>query len=195
MKRLIAVLVLLGCVFAFTACMPLQIISGVVSGVYVALNPDYAAPDESFSCGKLSITLTSEFRAVLRSDYSLEIQSTSGNQVHIDEYDYIYSNFAPENTLEEQAEVLRQEIIKASEEDLESVIVNVTEVKSEDGIVCFTYDIAPVITIRYFVSFYMDDENVWVVYFACPSLAYDTYLPYFKKWAGSVVIDDSDSAI
>lgn len=43
----------------------------------------------------------------------------------------------------------------------------------------------------YYTVAYKGGDSFWLVEFACESAVYDTYLPYFGKWAGSVVLADA----
>ena len=192
MKKTVALLILVGCILTMTSCMPLSIITSVIDTVYAALNPDYEAEDESFSFGKLNITLTAEFYEVWRDDISAEFNSTSGTYVCIDRHEFMYSDFEPDDILS-MAEKFRERIVSESEND--DSVKNISEVANEDGIIFLSYDYSFITTEKYLVCFYKDSVNLWVVYFCCPDTSYDTYLPYFKKWARSVTIDISGTEI
>lgn len=184
MKRIIAILILVGCVISMTGC-------GLVGTIiYGQINKDYEAEEMVFSYDNLSITLTDAFYGT-EDEYGYLLTSDAGTAINITKFDYVYSEISPELSLCEQVESVRAGFV-VDEEDEESfsLFYNVSEVIEEDGLVYFTADMFLLVEMRSMIFFYSDKDALWMVDFCGFGFYYETYKPHYLKWAGSVDLRD-----
>lgn len=195
MKKLLAFLILLACVFTLCSCGLAGTVLNSALGFAVAeFYKDYEEEPLTFHCAELAITLTEGFYEYIGIDGSISYESPNGTMVVVEKYPFMYSEYPAGKSLSEYAEIVREQVISGEITGGDDV-KDISEVQVRDGVVYFTFTVSPILSSKYMLTVNTGADALWVCYFICPKENYATYEPHFIKWAASITINNSNSEI
>lgn len=195
MKKIIALVILVTCLIAFSGCgIAGTILGGGISAVSSSVSPDYEGEPETFYFGELSITLTERFWQ----DYDVNpgygvFTSLAGTTVAVEKNQFMYSGYSEGLSAVEYAATFR-ELLESGEAGFEGVS-RIGEVAERGGVVYLGFDVGEVIVTKYIAAFYVGADSLWICYFSQSKSNYDKYEPYFLEWAASVKINNTNAEV
>lgn len=195
MKKVIALIILVTCLLAFSGCgIAGTILSAGISAVSSTVSPDYEGEPETFYCAELSITLTDRFWQ----DYDVNpgygvFTSLAGTTVAVEKNQFMYSAYSEGLSVGEYAATFRG-LLESGEAGFEGVS-SIGDVTERDGLVCLGFEVGDVLVTKYIAAFYVGAESLWICYFSQSGSNYDKYEPHFLKWAASVKINNTNAEV
>ena len=167
MKKIIALILSLACIFAFFGCeepVPPE---------------DHIKADMTFEFEELSITLTEAFKVIENKKDSIWYESESKQiSVSID---------ATEIPTVKEVSIDFETYVTSFFEV--SPYTPKEEIKYENGVYFAECEVRAFgFNSLYYISFYESETTYYVAYFMCELDDYETYKPYIVKWAESVIV-------
>ncbi|MBR2930135.1 MAG: hypothetical protein IKC32_02790 [Clostridia bacterium] len=190
MKKIIAVLLLVCCVLSLSSC---GLLIDVVFGAITRVFPDYEEPDAEFHAERVSITLTESFFAYEEYDDHYSFMSANSTTVTVEKYPFVSSIFEEGKSITEYTEQMCLEMERIQEDDDIFKLYDFSEVTTRDGYAYFVCSTFSGVEMKCLFSMFNGGDAIYAVYFICPFFDYETYEPYFLKWADSVRIDNANS--
>lgn len=193
MRKLIALLMIIACLFALCSCNIFGTIGmRVVDEVLTAVYPDYEEEPETFYFAELSITLTESFLPYMNEENGASFVSMTNTTVLVEKHPFLYSPYEEGLTLDEYAAIFRERAL-GGEIFVYEELHGIGEVESADGVVCLTCEIGYLGSDKCLISFHVGADALWICYFICDEYKFDTYLPHFVGWAASVKISNTET--
>ena len=195
MKKIIALVLLLACVFALSSC---NLAIDLVVGTIVEAYPDYKYPETKFSHGALEITLTEAFLGDDGVGYNgLWLDTANGTTAVVTRADFLNLDYEPGLSVAEYAEQhkLGMPDNYVEEAEIGVSIGDFSDVVTRGEYAYYTADVSFVFETRYLFAIFSTASEIYCVEFSGPVYNYEEYEPYYLKWADSVVIDNSNSEI
>lgn len=194
MKKIIALLVLVVCLFTLCSCGIAGDIISVTSGVLInKFYRDYEKPLTTVHVGAFSMELPESFYGSSDGSGMAMYASLNSTIVMVGKDDFMYTAYPAGETNEEYARIMRERTLEYVPSDgIE--IMTVGDVVSIPGSAYYTIEYRDGLYMyKCLISMHADTDALWSCCFVCTSERFDTYQPYFIEWASSVKLNSVNS--
>lgn len=188
MKKVVVALLLVAVLLSMTSCgLAVDLLATIGLSAVNGIAPDYKAAECEFEFADISFTLTEAFGEVDAGEIAT-YTSYALTQVMVERIERtgLFGYNSSEELAEEHKEMLSMGLYEISFGDI---------IKDGD-VTYFTYTISNGgSSVTTFFSFYVNEYAAYIFSFLASADSYETYEPYFIKWATSVKTISSGSQI
>ena len=193
MKKIIALLVLVVCMFSLCSCGVAGTIVNVTSNVLInKFYHDYEKPLTTVHVGALSMEIPESFDAFVLDDTAAFV-SLNNTWIVVEGVLFMYSSYSAGQTNEEYAALCRDTMITELE-SVGNIVSDISDIVSIPSGACFSVKVTEGLSSsNTFTSVHSDNDSIWICQFSCVSDRFDIYEPYFIEWASSVKLNSVNS--